>query len=121
MESGPVVLFNFTERGQGDILVLSPFSRFMATSLSQTNSTLEYGVMGSMISISANYNHSMIVFYSPRGINEGVREWGQTMQKAYNRTNEHRLNDITLNYLGYYTDGGAYYYYNTEPGIDYHG
>jgi hypothetical protein len=62
MESGPMVLFNFTQQGQGDILVLSPFSRFMATSLSQTNSSLEYGVMGSMISIPVNYNHSMIVF-----------------------------------------------------------
>jgi hypothetical protein len=119
METGPVVLFNFTERGQGDILVLSPFSRFMATSLSQTNNILEYGVMGSILSIPPNYNHSMIVFYSSKGINEGIREWGQAMQKAHNRTNEHRLNDLTLNYLGYYTDGGAYYYYNTEQGINY--
>jgi hypothetical protein len=119
MQGGPIVLFNFTQRGEGDILVLSTFSQFMATSLSQTNNTLEYGVVGSMLSIPANYNHSMIVSYSPRGINEGMREWGQTMQRAYNRTNEHRLNDLTINYLGYYTDGGAYYYYNTEQGKNY--
>ncbi|CAF0936306.1 unnamed protein product [Rotaria sordida] len=32
----------------------------------------------------------------------------------------HRLNDLTINYLGYYTDNGAhYYYYNTEKGINY--
>jgi hypothetical protein len=54
MLAGPVVLFNLTQRGEGDVLVLSPFSRFMATSFSQTNSTFEYGVMGSMISIPAN-------------------------------------------------------------------
>jgi hypothetical protein len=119
MLGGPVILFNFTQRGEGDILVLSPFSRFMATSLCQTNNTLAYGVIGSMLSIPANYNHSMIVFYSPRGINEGMREWGRTMQRAYNRTNEHRLNDLTINYLGYYTDNGGYYYYNTEQGINY--
>jgi hypothetical protein len=119
MEGGPIVLFNFTERGQDDILVLSPFSRFMATSIAENSRTLEYGVMGSILSIPANYNHSMIVFYSPRGINEGVREWGQTMQKAHNRTNEHRLNDLTINYLGYYTDNGGYYYYHTEEGINY--
>jgi hypothetical protein len=68
MQSGPIVIFNFTQHREGDILVLSPFSRFMATSLSQTNNTLEYGVMGSMLSIPANYNHSMIVFYSSKGI-----------------------------------------------------
>jgi hypothetical protein len=119
MRSGPIVIFNQTQRGEGDILVLSPFSRFMATSLTQTNNTLEYGVMGSMLSITPNYNHSLIVFYSSKGINEGVREWGQTMQKAYNRTNQYRLNDISINNLGYYTNNGGYYYYHTEDGVNY--
>jgi hypothetical protein len=102
MESGPLVLFNIDQRGEGDILVVSPFSRFMATSLSQMNS-----------------NHSLIVFYSSKGINEGVREWGQAMQKAHNRTNQYRFNDLSINNLGYYTDNGAYYYYHTEDGKTY--
>jgi hypothetical protein len=51
--------------------------------------------------------------------NEGVREWGQIMQKAYNRTNQYRLNDLSINNLGYYTDNGAYYYYHTEIGQNY--
>ena len=50
---------------------------------------------------------------------EGIREWGQTMQQAYNRTNEYRLNDLTINNLGYYTDNGAYYYYHTEEKENY--
>jgi hypothetical protein len=72
-----------------------------------------------MLSIPANYNHSMIIFYSSNGINEGIRQWGETMQREYNRTNQHRLNDLTINSLGYYTDNGGYYYYNTEKGINY--
>ena len=119
MRGGPVVLFNLTQRGEEDILVLSPFSKFMATSLSQRGNVLEYGVMGSMLSIPANYSHSLILFYSSKGINGGIKEWGQTMQRAYNRTNQHRLNNLTINYLGYYTDNGAYYYYNTEKGLNY--
>ncbi|CAF1203111.1 unnamed protein product [Adineta steineri] len=120
MESGPMVLFNLTQKGEGDILVLSPFSRFMATSLSQTNrNILDYGIIGSMLSIPVNYNHSMIISYSSNGINQGIREWGQIMQKAYNRTSQHRVNDLTINYLGYYTDNGAYYYYKTEKGMNY--
>lgn len=102
------------------MLVLSPFSQFMASSFSQTNNhTLEYGVMGSMLSIPSNYSHSMMVFYSANGINEGMREYGQLMQKEYSRTNKHRLNDLTINYLGYYTDNGGFYYYNTEKGFNY--
>jgi hypothetical protein len=102
--------------GEDDILVLSPYSHFMATSLIQrknsSDSVLEYGVMGSMSSIPANYNHSMIIFYSSHGINEGIREWGETMQRAFNRTNQNRLTDLTINYLGYY-------YYHTEQGMNY--
>jgi hypothetical protein len=123
MQGGPVVLFDLTHLGENDILVLSPLSHFMATSLFQRNRTsdpvLEYGVIGSMSTIPAYYTQSFIVFHSPRGINDGVREWGQTMQQAFNRTNAYRLNDLTINYLGYYTDNGGYYYYNTQSGMNY--
>lgn len=119
IESGPLTLFNIDQRGEGDILVISPLSKFMATSLTQVNGTLAYGVMGSMTAVPNNYNHSLIVFYSSKGINEGVREWGQTMQKAFNRTDQFRRSDLSNNYLGYYTDNGAYYYYHTEDGKDY--
>ena len=119
MQGGPVFLFNLTQRGEGDTVILSPFSHFMATSLSQRRNILEYGVMGSMSFVPANYMHAMMVFYSPNGITEGVREWGQTLQRAFNRTNQNRANDLTVNYLGYYTDNGGYYYYHTEKGMNY--
>ena len=123
-QDGPIVLFNLTQRGEGDtFLILSPFSHFMSTSLTQRNellnSTLEYGIIGSMSTIPVDYMHSFIVFYSSHGVNKGVREWGQTMQQVFNRTNEHRLNDLSLNYLGYYIDNGAYYCYNTLPRLNY--
>mgnify|MGYP001034620616 CR=1 FL=1 len=118
-EMGPLVLFNLTQRGEQDVLILSPFSQFMATSFYQTNSFFEYGIMGSMSPVPSNYNQSMIVFYSSDGINEGIRQWGQAMQRAYNRTTEHRLNDMTINYLGYYTDAGGFYWYHTEEEKNY--
>ena len=118
-QGGPVVLFDLDQYGEGDTLVLSPFSHYMATSLSQKGNLLQYGVMGSMSSVPANYAHAMMLFYSPRGINEAVRGWGQTLQQAYNRTEQNRLSDLTINYLGYYTDNGGYYYYNTQAGMNY--
>lgn len=122
-EDGPVVLFDLAHRGETDVLILSPLSHFMATSLSQRNrssdASLEYGIVGSISTIPANYMQSFMLFYSTNGINRGIREWGETMQRAFNRTNQYRLNDRTVNYLGYYTNNGGYYYYNTEPGINY--
>ena len=41
------------------------------------------------------------------------------MQQAHNRTDKNPLEDLTINYLGYYTDNGGYYYYNTEHGMNY--
>jgi hypothetical protein len=119
LEGGPVVLFDLNKKGQGDVVIISPFSRFMATSLNQQGNVLQYGVMGSITTIPANYNNSLILFYSSDGINTGVRRWGEMMQRAYNRNNQYRENDITVKYLGYYTDGGAYYYYNTEGELNY--
>ncbi|CAF1295347.1 unnamed protein product [Didymodactylos carnosus] len=91
MEAGPVVLFNLTQHGQNDVIILSPFVQFMATSLSQQDNILQYGVMGSIKTIPANYNHTMILFYSSNRINDALRQY----------------------------DGGAYYYYNTESGLNY--
>jgi hypothetical protein len=119
MQGGPVVLFNLTQIGEGDTLILSPFTHFMATSLTQRRDMLEYGVIGSMSFVPANYAHAMIVYYSPHGINKGIHEWGQTMQQAFNRTDSNRLHDVTVNYLGYYTDNGAFYYYNTDGSMNY--
>ena len=119
LEGGPVVLFDLNKKGQGDVVIISPLSQFMATSLNQQNNILQYGVMGSVITIPDNYSNSLIVFYSSEGINKAVHQWGQMMQQAYNRNNYYRLNDITIKYLGYYTDGGAYYYYNTQAGLNY--
>ena len=71
MAGGPVVLFDLNQHGVNDMIVLSSFSRFTATSLSQTDSIFEYGVMDSMLTNAAKYNYSMIIFYSPSDINEG--------------------------------------------------
>jgi hypothetical protein len=123
LEDAPVVLFDLARKGESDMLILSPFSHFMATSLYQRNTssdtTLEYGVIGSISTIPANYMQSFMIFYSTHGINRGIQEWGEIMRRAFNRTNQHRLSDIAVNYLGYYTNNGGYYYYNTETGINY--
>ena len=119
MSGGPLVLFNLTDQGQNDAIIISPFSQFMSTSLSRNEKILEYGFLGSIRSIPLNSTNSLIIYYSSKGINKLVEEWGKTMQIAFNRTNINRLNDLTINYLGYYTDNGAYYYYHTEKEMNY--
>ena len=45
--------------------------------------------------------------------------WGHALQKFHNKSLAKRDAANELRYLGYYTDAGAYYYYNTEEGLDY--
>lgn len=40
------------------------------------------------------------------------------LRKQYN-TKRYTDNDLTLKYIGYWTDAGAFYYYNTETNITY--
>ena len=46
-------------------------------------------------------------------------EWGKIMTRYHGKTDAARKFDLTVNYVGYYTDNGAYYYYNTEEGKTY--
>ncbi|CAF3069093.1 unnamed protein product [Rotaria sp. Silwood2] len=119
ISGGPIIIFNSSEYGHGDSIIISPFSQFMSTSLSININILEYGYIGSIKSIPINSSNSLIIYYSSNGINQLMEQWGITMQKSFNRTNKYRLNDLTINYLGYYTDNGAYYYYNTQSNMTY--
>lgn len=47
-----------------------------------------------------------------------VMKWGKMLRTHYN-TKRFTDNDMTLKYIGYWTDAGAFYYYNTEPNITY--
>ncbi|CAF1685380.1 unnamed protein product, partial [Adineta ricciae] len=119
MSGGPLVIFNLTENGQGDSIIISPLSQFMSSSLSLNINIVEYGFLGSIRSIPMNSTNSLIIYYSSQGINHLLDQWGKTMQKVYKKTNEYRSKDVTNNYLGYYTDNGAYYYYHTESEMNY--
>ena len=41
--------------------------------------------------------------------------WGRSLRQFHQ--SQHALeDDVSINYLSYYTDNGAYYYYTTEEG-----
>ena len=41
-------------------------------------------------------------------------KWGSTLRKRYGKTLDKRESDMTANYLSYWTDNGAFYYYHTD-------
>jgi hypothetical protein len=77
--------------------------------------------MGNVSSVPEGYSVSVLMHFGSQGVNQAMSTWGKVFRGWYNKAdaNAAREKDITLQYLGFSTDNGAYYYYNTVPGKDY--
>eukprot|EP01060_Flectonema_neradi_P022739 TRINITY_DN3096_c3_g1_i1.p1 TRINITY_DN3096_c3_g1~~TRINITY_DN3096_c3_g1_i1.p1 ORF type:complete len:744 (+),score=133.13 TRINITY_DN3096_c3_g1_i1:75-2306(+) len=115
--SGPLALFNKDKSA-----VISSASNFMAHSqqLVQNSSVVGYGLMGDITFVPAGYELDTIVSYSESGSPKtAMSEWGNKLLTKYGKTRDLYEKDLTVNMLGYSTDNGAWYYYNTEEGKNY--
>ena len=75
----------------------------------------EYGLQGSITAVPADYSLSFVIAESSAGgVNAAFEEWGDKLLHRYGKSREMTYRDFSLNYLGYSTDNGAYYYYQTE-------
>ena len=112
---GPLVFFS---KDGTSVDIISSLNRFMITNLmtntDDENVYLNYGLMGSVTEIPPGGLELAFVHVSLNNVNiaEAYEIWGQFMREYHGKTQ--RADDITTHYLGYWTDGGAYYYYNTE-------
>lgn len=115
--TGPVGFFDSSGTATA---VMSSFSQFMAASSQfNTNGTdagLHYGVQGSVTEFPAGYSLSFILSVQLGGgsVNQAFEAWGDKLLGRYNKDRAVTYRDYALNYLGYSTDNGAFYYYNTE-------
>jgi len=113
---GPITLFS---EDLSQTVVISSYNNFMVNSWTMPKAArIDFGLMGSVKLINPGFTLSTIFHWSSNGIQQGIFEWGSSMRKSYHKLRS-RDEDITLNYLGYSTDNGAYYYYITETGKNY--
>lgn len=112
LDSGPLVLMNEI----GDSIVMSHSSQFMVTSTKYNldelgKGTVSWGILGSIKEIPPHFSSSVILVYN-KSPGKALKLWGDNLRKLYGKARKpapHFQND----YLGYWTDNGAYYYYNT--------
>ena len=117
--SGVTAIYN---EDASTTVILSPFENVMTIShASPQPGIVQYGVMGNVTEIPPNYSIKTIMYISNAGINGAMQGWGKLLRKYFTKPDASvaRARDITLQYLGLTTDNGAYYYYWTEPGLDY--
>ena len=117
--SGVMCMFNMQD---SNAVVISPLDNFMASSqYSPAPGVVEFGIMGNVTSVPKGYAMKTIMHFSEHGINGAMNSWGNIVRNYYQKgaLSTARSKDITLQYLGFNTDNGAYYYYNTVPGKNY--
>ncbi|XP_072031491.1 uncharacterized protein [Amphiura filiformis] len=114
---GPLVLFDQLTQHS---MIMAPFREFMTGSIHYNtwSNAVEWGVMGSVTSIPKDYNYETAIVFAP-GIKQAVISYGDILLKHYGKSRDAYNIDFTSNYLGYWTDNGAYYYKHTAPNMTY--
>ena len=124
-EAGPFFIYdqaNGTVDYAGQIFVVSAFSKFTVhyTEINQQANQLWFGLPGTTDEIPKDgFDIETIISYSDHGFYEGIQKWGERLRIRYGKNNNRRESDDTINYLSYWTNQGAFYYYNTEPNKNY--
>ncbi|XP_071096650.1 uncharacterized protein [Haliotis cracherodii] len=122
VRGGPLALFDRVKTA--NTLIVSPASQFMSSSIwrqdaSTGGDNVYWGTMGGVENVPVDVENSFILFCGNQGINKAFVSWGQILQKWYGRTDQYVKSDFIVNYLGYWTDNGAYYYNHPEEGKNY--
>ncbi|XP_046547847.1 uncharacterized protein LOC124257764 isoform X1 [Haliotis rubra] len=122
LESGPLAIFDRLKTA--NTLIISPASRFMSSSIWRQNAStggdnVYWGTMGGVENVPLGVETSFILFCGNKGINKAFVSWGQILQRWHGRTDQFVKSDFSINYLGYWTDNGAYYYNLKEKGKNY--
>ncbi len=114
-----VPLISFNE--QLHTVVLSPLNHFanaVQVKVKEFGDDLVCGLHGLVDNVPEGFSQEYIV-YAGQGVNQTVYDWGTQLLKLGGKNRSAQDSDYTANYLGYWTDNGAFYYYNTEPGKNY--
>lgn len=111
----PLVIF---DSAMQNTVVISPANTFMTASQStwqpKTSSSpaVGFGIISSVDTVPPHYYFSTVLV-GGQNVTGTMDTWGQLLRTLYKKDDTTRRNDFSNNYLGYWTDNGACYYYNT--------
>ena len=103
----PWVLFDTT----GNTFILSSASHFMVASIeTASDSGISGGISPKIKTLPGGLTQKTILVIGER-INAAFETWGGVLQQLYGKTQTVAGQDVSLQYLGYWTDAGSGYYY----------
>jgi len=99
--------------------ILSPAANFMVGFTSTApNGGLASGISPQIASLPQGFQHQTLLVIES-GINRAFDTWGQTLTALRGKERPANDADPVLNKLGYWTDRGSAYWYNTAPSMTY--
>ena len=115
MDGGlPLVVFDSTLE---NTVVISPQNTFMSAHQQVWKPdgydvpVFATGILGTVENIPAGYSMETLLV-AGQNITQTMDKWGKLLKQRYKKDEKYLKDDFSINYLGYYTDNGACYYYN---------
>jgi hypothetical protein len=111
----PLVIFDST---LDNAVVISPQNTFMSahqqvwTPDGYQVPVFATGILGKVDNIPKGYSMETLLV-AGQNITGTMDKWGRLLRMRYKKDDKYRRDDFSINYLGYYTDNGACYYYYT--------
>lgn len=113
--STPWLLFN----KKMDAVIISPASDFIVAKLTGDGKTdISSRLNPEIRNLPAGFSHTTLMVFD-KGIRTAWDLWGQSLRTIYHRIRPANDVDTILKYYGYWTDNGAYYYYNYDTSKGY--
>jgi len=107
--AGPMAWFDLHNHA----IVLSSLSSHMNWGLAQSETSLQFGIMGSVDTIPAGFSAASVLTASSGGLSRAFDAWGSALLVAQGKpTVGWEQGDVTISHVGYETDNGAFYYYH---------
>jgi hypothetical protein len=106
---------------QANAFLLSPASDFMLGQITrQQDGTLVSRIDNSIKALPQGFSHQTLLVIT-RGIHTAFDTWGTALTSLQKKQRAANDSSTLLNYLGYWTDRGASYYYKFDPRKGYQG
>lgn len=113
--SAPVVLYD----EELNCVVISAFDGFLNNAtMEDEDGRINCGIQGEIREIPPGANQKFILLFD-KGINGPLNNLGNLLRKYHGVQRKDPYCSIAVSHLSYWTDNGAYYYYQKERGMSY--
>jgi len=130
----PLLFWDALESVPTNVVVLSPLDNFMTGYICAHRdrsdpdsmdwmtgppSRLDCGPTGMLKEVPAGHSQRYVMYFGGGGITDTLYGWGSALLDRSSKLRYTSREDPTISLLGYWTDNGAYYYYNPIPKTNY--